>query len=177
MANATFYAEGRYLCEIVDQGLSTAKSGNMQIVFKVKVLEGTQPARDVKQYERSIYLTVTEKTMEYLVPKLQALGYHRDALRFLDLSQSQHHDLRGQQAEIFCKHEEGNDGNLREKWDIASSQSKPLDLVAPDSKVLRQLDALFGRQVKNSGGVVKPVAAKAAPADEPQEVDDSDVPF
>lgn len=177
--SAPFYPEGNYLCEVTDQGLTKASTGTVQVVLRFKVLEGTRPQRDVKQYERTTYLAVTSKTMEYLVPKLQALGYTRDSLDFINLQNTMCHDMRGTQAEFFCKHEDDRANGLREKWDVStSSGSKPLELKPPDPKDMRQLNTLFGRQLKNSGAVVSKPAPKPTPiAAGPQQVDDDDVPF
>lgn len=179
-----FYDEGRYRCEVIDQGLSKAATGTVQIVLKVRVLEGTTPERELtQQYERTIYLSVTDKTMKYLVPKLQALGYSRDSFRFISLSEPNYEDLRGTAAEFYCKHEDGQ-GGLREKWDVATIRSTELlDLKPVGSKELRELDLLFGRERKSSG--IKPAASTVSPArarvdDGPApslEVTDDDVPF
>lgn len=174
--SAPFYQPGRYLCEIVDQGLTNAKTGTLQIALKFKVLRGTQPDVEVIQYERTVFLAVTEKTMQYVVPKLQALGYTRDALRFLNLEDPNHHDLRGTEAVMFCKHETGQDGVLREKWDVASG-SKALELTPPDPKALRTMDQLFAKARKDAGMVSAPKNVVPAMAGPPLEITDEDVPF
>lgn len=176
--NGPYYAIGRYLGEITDQGLTKAQTGTVQIAIRFKVLEGTTPARQLDaQYERTAFLAVTEKTMEYLVPKLHSLGYTRDSIRFIDLTSPECHDLRNQKAEFFCKHENSQDGQLIEKWDVAMSQSTPLELKPPDPKDLRKLDALFGAQLKKSGASKpKPTPPVQQPGYSDQPSDD-DVPF
>jgi hypothetical protein len=175
-----FYTEGRYLCEITDQGLSKASTGTVQIVLRFKVIEGTQPQHEVtQQYERTAYLSVTDRTMQYLVPKLHALGYTRDSLKFLNLTEPQCHDLRGQQADFYCKHEVGQQGGMREKWDVASqSESAPLELKPPDAKELRQLDMLFGKHLKETGSkpAAKPQPVAVQPSGDWTPTDD-EVPF
>jgi hypothetical protein len=172
-----FYGVGRYMCEITDQGLTAAKTGTLQIALKFKVLRCTQPEGETTQYERTTFLAVTENTLPYLVPKLEAIGYTRDGLKYLNLDDPQCHDLRGTGVEMFCKHENDQDGKLRERWDIASSQSKPLELNAPDAKALRAMDQLYGRAKKNAGLVSKPASARPAPAAASQEVTLDDIPF
>jgi hypothetical protein len=159
--NGPFYAQGRYLCEIVDHGLTTAGTGTVQAAIKFRVIEGTQPEQEVTQYERTAYLPITEKTMQYLVPKLASLGI--DSLKQLKKGGSDYRDLAGTHVEMFCKHEPQSEGQPREKWDVAQSQSKPLELKAVDDKALRNLDMLFGKELKNSGsvGAPKPQAVKA----------------
>jgi hypothetical protein len=181
MANAPHYAKGRYLVEITDQGLTKASTGNFQIVLRFKVLEGTQPVCEVQQYERTAYLVITENTVDFLMPKLAALGYDHDSLKHLNLRDPQAHDLRGTQAEFFCKHEQDRNGEWRERWDVAmGGASKPLELKPPDQRELRTLDALFGRARKANGAAPHrmPVTARtAAPADYDHELSDADVPL
>lgn len=178
--SAPFYGEGRYRCEITEQGLGQTKTGNVQVVIRFRVLEGVNPDGPVRQqYERTAYLTVTENTIPYLLPKLQALGYNRTGIRNIDLSDPDPQDLRGTQGVFFCKHEEDQSGSPREKWDVSSGESKPLDLVKPNAKAIRDLDALFGAAAKSQGG------ASAAPKKQPSRpvavtangIDDSDIPF
>jgi len=169
------------MCQITDQGLSEAKTGTLQVVIKFRVLRCTQPAGEVaEQYERTVYLAVTEKTFQYLIPKLEAIGYNRDGLRFLNLEDPQHHDLRGQEVEMYCQHENDNTDatKQREKWDIAARQSKALDLTPADAKALRTMDALYGRARKNAGLTSKPASARPVPV-EPDGlgIDDSEIPF
>jgi hypothetical protein len=178
-----YYQQGRYLCEIVDHGLTTASTGTLQEAVKFRVLEGTQPQCDVAQYERTAYLAITEKTMSYLVPKLGAMGI--DGLKQLKKGDPAYRDLSGVQVEMYCKHEAQSGQESREKWDIASSQSKSLELKPVDDKALRQLDMLFGVERKNSGGGVvsaprsaKPVPVSAGDGPDPDwGVSDEDVPF
>lgn len=172
-----YYAEGRYRCEVTDQGIGAAKTGTIQIVFKFRVLEGTQPVCEVEnQYERTLYLAVTEKTLEYVVPKLRSMGYDRYGISFIDLNNPRHHDFRGKEFEAYCKHENDLQGEPREKWDVASNGgSKPLDLKAPDSKALRNMDMLFARAAKNMG---QSAPASAGPQAVPKQAsEDSEVPF
>jgi hypothetical protein len=182
MANAPHYAKGRYLVEITDQGLTKASTGNFQIVLRFKVLEGTQPQCDVEQYERTAYLAITDNTVEYLTPKLAALGYNHDSLRHLNLQDSNPHDLRGTQVEFFCKHEQDRNNEWRERWDVVTGGAgKPLELKPPDQRELRTLDAMFGR-VRKANGAAAPrrqaVSTNSAPDSAyAQELTDADVPF
>jgi hypothetical protein len=179
MSNGPYYERGSYRCEIIDQGLTKASTGTVQVALKIKVLEGVQPPVQVdQQYERSVFLPVTERTMEYLVPKLNALGYTRDSLRYLNLNEPNAHDMRGTEAEFFCKHENDQNGQLRERWDVSTMTSSALDLKPPDAKEVRALDALFGRARKN-GAPARPRQSTDTPPDFPQPatISNEDVPF
>lgn len=173
------YEPGRYVGVVTDQGLTKASTGTIQLVLKIRITEGTQPARDVEQYERTLFLAITDKTLPYLVPKLQALGYNRDSFAYLDKTNPQHQDLAGTKAEFFCKHEPGKDGDLRERWDVCSPSA--LDLKPPDVADVRKLDALFGKQLKAlKAAAPKPAVTPKLAASEPPAVNwgaDDDAPF
>lgn len=177
--NGPFYAKGRYVAEVLEQALGKAQTGTVQFVMKVKILSCLTPVSDVEQqYDRTIFLAITEKTMEYVVPKLQGIGYTRDSLKFLDANLSNHHSFVGQQIEVFCNHENDREGHLREKWDIAKQGSKPLEVTPVESSALRSLDMLFGRAVKQSGGSAATAKPKPQPvaAPDPHEISDDDFP-
>lgn len=181
MPNGPFYPAGRYRCEIVDHGLTTAGTGTVQEAIRFLVLEGTQPAAEVTQYERTAYLPVTEKTMQYLVPKLAAIGI--DGLKQLKKGDPSYKSLAGTYVEMYCKHESQPGKETREKWDVASSQGTPLEFKPIDDKALRQLDMLFGKEKKNAGSSTggRPVAmASTAAQQQPDgnwQPSDDDVPF
>lgn len=175
---STFYQTGRYRCEVTQQGMTKAGTGTPQFVIVVRVLDiyvGPDSIEPMdRNYERTIYRAITEKTIPYLQKELDALGFPGGSLRTLDPKNGEFHDFRGVQVDCICKHEPGKDGELRERWSIAwahdATEIQGEELAASD---YRALDALFG---KASG---KP-AAKAAPkpaAAAPVGVDDDDVPF
>lgn len=160
MANAPHYPKGRYLAEVIEQALGKAQTGTAQFVLKVRILECLTPRAETDQYERTLYLALTDKTMEYVVPKLQGIGYTRDSLKYLDPSEPNHHSFAGQQIEVFCNHENNRDGVPQEKWDIARQGSKPLEVTPVDKSALRSLDLLFGKAAKQAGGMAKATAAQ-----------------
>lgn len=174
MSQGPHYAAGRYRCEITNHGLTKASTGTVQIVIKFRVLESINPRVPIEQnYERMAFLPVTEKTMEYLIPKLEALGYSRDSIRFLDLDNPQCHDLRGTTAEFFCKHEAGQDGSMRERWDVCTP-SAAMELKPPDPQDIRRLDMLFGRARKTGSPASRPKDIPPSSSDEA--ITDDDVP-
>lgn len=166
MSNGPFYARGVYRCQILDHGLTKAGTGTTQIAIKFRVIEGVQPEGDVDaQYERTAFIPVTERTMEYLPKKLEALGYTRDSLKYLNLSEPNCHDMRGSEVEFFCKHENDRNGELREKWDVATGGSaKPLELKPPAASDVRTLDMLFSKARKESGASAPKPRPAAVPA-------------
>lgn len=168
---SVFYQEGRYLGEVTQQALGEAKTGNAQIVLKFRVLEEENGAPVQQQYERSVFLTITENTIKYLVPKLKAIGYTRDSFAYIDTSRSNHHSLISERAIFVCKHETNNDGLTREKWDVGISESGPIEVKPLEPSKLRKLDSLFGKELKQlSVNAPKPEASATV-------IDDSDVAF
>ncbi len=174
--SSPFYEEGNYLCEIVEQGFTVAKTGTTQFYLKVKVLEDEygEPVRQC--YQRTIFRAITEKTAEYFIADLLQLGYTRDSFRFLDPNEPNHHSFVGERALFFCRHEQGQSGT-QEKWGIARTgggfTAKP-----PEDKAIRALDNLFGKQLRAS------VSASRATQPQPkaqqtaaQAVGDDDLPF
>lgn len=180
MADGPYYAKGRYRAQVKEQALGQAQTGTTQFAVKVTILECLTPLSEVSQYDRTIYLAITDKTMEYVVPKLQGIGYTRDSLKYLDPKEPNHHSFVGQEIEVFCNHENNRDGVLQEKWDIARQGSKPLDVKPADKNAIRTLDMLFSRAVKQSGGAsaARSPIPQSAPRSTPDlELTDSDCPF
>lgn len=152
---STFYDKGVYRGEIVDQALGKASTGNMQVILRFKVLSrvvGEDGEEQVPmQYERTSYMTITDKTIDRVVEQLRVLGYTRDSFRFIDKSQPNYHGLIGQQADFVCNHEPDQKapGQFREKWNVRTPrESKPLEVKPLESKELRELDRLFGKHLK-----------------------------
>jgi hypothetical protein len=166
MANSgPFYDVGLYVGEFVSQAIGKAKTGNPQIVFRVKIL-GTPEVDDTftpctQQYERTIYMTLTAGTAAFVSEALERIGFTGTSFSTLDPSSPEHQSFRGQQVNLWCKHETGQDGQVREKWSISKPPSSTqLDVVALSPKELRQLDALFGAALKGKTAA-KPVSKPA----------------
>ncbi|MEN6533818.1 MAG: hypothetical protein ABFD89_09165 [Bryobacteraceae bacterium] len=178
---STFYQPGRYRCEVTQQAMTkNSNSGNPQFVLKVLVLEQyTGPDQSEpcnQQYERTIYRSITDKSMEFFQKELDALGFTGGSLRQLDPNYDGFTDFKGAQVDCLCKHEaDYKDASVqREKWSIAwatgASSAIEGDELAPSD--YRALDALFGKAAKAAPkAATKPVAAASSA------VNDDDVPF
>lgn len=185
--SAPYYEQGNYACQITAQAVTETKNGNPQLVLRFKVLGPSlgngeyEPASPA--YERTFYRVITDKTVEYVVEDLKALGYQHQSFRFLDPKTPGFQDFSGKVLEMYCKHEPDDKGNVREKWMIARSSSgisdKPLE-----PKKLRELDNLFGKFLKAGAAKVAPPAAAAVGfetarhvAADGTEITDDDIPF
>jgi hypothetical protein len=180
-----FFDEGRYVVQIVDQALGEAQTGTPQFILKFTVLERVHDDGDteaVRNYDRTYYKAITERTIEYLSQDLKNLGFTGTSFRDLDPSSPTFCNLVGRRVEMYCSHEARN-GETQEKWGVAFAkrESKPIEAKKIDSAKLRALDNLFGKHLK-AGPRPAPAPAPAAlpaPANGyvPQAITDDDVPF
>lgn len=182
--SAPYFEEGRYRGEIVAQALGQARTGTPQIVLRFKVLEFENGTPVQNQYERTIYRALTVNTMPYVIEDLKTLGYTRDSFRFIDPVDPNHHSFIGQEFVAFCQHKAGQDGGLREQWGIAKDGGGKLEVEPLESKKLRELDNLFGKQLRSELGQGKTTAVappRRSPAPEippPSDgITDDDCPF
>jgi hypothetical protein len=188
------YQEGVHIGEIKNQALSKAKTGNYQVVLGVKILgiPNEDGSYDPHKFQnaRTIYLTITDKTIDFVIPKLEAIGFTGSSFGQIDPAHAQSVNLVGQQVDLWCKHETGQDGQLREKWDI-STGLKGVQTEALTTKEIRQLDTLFGKALKNKPQSNVSTKQRSAPVKEenvnqegpPEEdssdpgISDDDIPF
>ena len=180
-----FYSEGTHTAEIIAQELSaSSKKGTPQLVLKVKILgipnqDGTYETHR-EQYERYIYIYLTQGTMPFALETLKTLGFTGTSLKQLDPNEPNHQDLTGGQIDVYCSHEE-YEGKDRERWQVSnqqSSQSAPIE-----AKKMRALDALFGKGLREQAGgkPSTPVGTSTEPMDTSeytnQGITDDDIPF
>ena len=168
MANGPHYpATGGYLLRIVDQALGkSAQKGTPQFSVKVKVLGKVDPENpdnffpDGRQFERTINVYFTEKSIDGAIATIKALGFTGTSFKFLDKATQGFHDFTGVEAEGYCEHEAGVDGKLYEKWNFSRpGGGKALDVTRLEDKERRELDNLFGKNLAAS--TPKQVAAPA----------------
>jgi hypothetical protein len=180
-ARGPFYAEGKYRCEVLEQVLGVAGTGNSQVIIKFKVLsvyQGGQPQDLVNQYNRTYYGTITENNVEYVMNDLNALGLYVTSFGQIDQNRPNFVSIIGNMVDMICAHEAGQNG-LRERWRVAyARESKPLEYKPVAASDVSKLDALFGARLKQNEGKAKrapqPAAVMAGGAGE---IDDADVPF
>jgi hypothetical protein len=181
---STYYEVGKYACRITSQAMGEAKTGTPQFILRFTVLarvyDDGEMERVNRQYERTAYRAITEKTIPYLIEDLKTLGFQGSSFRDLDPSSPNFFDLEGRDVEMWCGHEAGTDGENREKWGVArqGGAKKDAPQVKPvDAKKLRDLDNLFGKHLKELAP--KP-QFKPVPVTQPVSqngITDDDVPF
>jgi hypothetical protein len=182
-----YYDEGPYWGKIIRQAMGETRNGNPQFVLTFEVVgkvDPTDPTGELiscKKYERSVFRVITEKTMPYFVEDLEVLEFTKPSFKFLDPNVDGFVDFSGREMEFYCSHKE-YEGQLREQWGI-SGQQKQMEIKPLEPKKLRDLDNLYGKQLK---GLAK--AAPAPPVDKtPMDVnaamaeavaaEDADIPF
>ena len=181
-----FYSAGNYHVQIIDVALGESKTredgggGNPQIVMKVKVISeltidsaGEEQAVGIAaQYDRTIYLTVTDKSKEMVLAKLRLAGWTGDHFETVAA------ELLGHGCRANCKIESGKggkyDGQQVEKWDLELPplESKPLE---NKPAVAKKLNALFGKMLKEKPTTAtKPEAVPVVVGEQPP---NDEIPF
>jgi hypothetical protein len=164
--SAPFYAEGNYVCEIISQAMTEASTGNPQFVLRFKVLGAPDPKNPdnylvaPQQYERSCYRTITEKTIDWFIDDLRVLGFTGNSFRDLSSDSPNFCNFKGLTIDMYCKHVPGQNGE-REEWNISHPRSNSPEYKQLDSKQVRKLDDLFGKQLRggmSGNGQAKPTA-------------------
>lgn len=171
-----FYVDGNYTMQILDVALGESSNGNPQIVLRGKVIgrlvvdsEGEEyPEQVSAQYDRTIYLTVTEKSRDMVLAKLRNAGWTGE--RFESLAK----DMLGRSVRSRCDIKESQSekyrGQMVENWDLSlpPRESKPLE---NKPEIAKRLNALFGKSLKETAPArqEEPVASQAT--------NDDDVPF
>jgi hypothetical protein len=184
-----FYEPGNYVAEVLQQALGeNENTGTSQLVLQVKILGKPDPADPesymaTQQYTRTIYCYITPKTIDYFIENLKTLGFQGSSFSELDPSSPNFQSFAGRQIEVYCQHETNTrSGELHEKWGI-SSGSKSIEIKPLTTKKTRELDMLFGknlRALKAEQSQSKPAPAPAPGAAPPQDwgvITDDDVPY
>lgn len=188
-----YYPVGKYACQVTGQALGQASTGNPQFVLRFKVLGKVDPANPdnfipaEQQYERTHYRSITEKTIDFFVEDLKTLGFQGASFKELDPNQPVHHTFVGMDVDMWCSHNKAQDGSDREQWGIARVGGSDFKVDPLDPKKVRELDNLFGKNLRALSGDKPPSTprqqAAAAPKNGTPEpaaafaAGDEDVPF
>ncbi len=178
---AAYYSNGRYLGRITDQALGRSKiKGTPEIAIQFEVRGGIDPADPEGELlsapigRRTVYLYITDGTYEYVLRDLATLGFDGDSFNKLDPQVLGYCDLTGKEVEFECR-SEIYEGEEREKWSVARDTT--LRSIPLDAKDVRELDALYGKELKKQAKkapketspaqATEPVPAQEEPADIP----------
>lgn len=185
MAYGPQYEPGRYLGIVIEQAFSESSNGNAQFILRCQVVgkfdeNGTLcefPSGRVR--ERSVFMTITENTIDFVIDALRAIGYEGSTFSGLDPQTPGFHNFASHEIPLYCQHEEYQ-GQWRERWRI-SSGGGGLNVKPLDPKGLRALDAMYGKALKatdktKQNGSPKPKTIDEANA-EIQKEQPADIPF
>jgi len=175
------YDQGRYWGRCISQaiGESKAKEGESQgsrfvaLGFQVR---GKVNAADPEGHllacpagERTVFLYLTEKSIERTIDELRSLGFDKDSFKFLLPETPGYVNLNGVECALQCRHETYQ-GKTKDKWSIAGGGGP--NIKALDTAGVRQLDALYGKALKAKPAAkptngAKPPPEPATPYSEP----------
>ena len=151
MASGPFYAPGRYWGRITHQKVGETKKGDAQLILQFLVRGRINPADPegellpvAGELERTIFRTINDNTIDWIVQDLDTLGWYGQHWRDFDEGSSAFVSIVGSEHVFRCDHDT-YEGTTREKWSVAGDGLvvKPLD----DSQA-KQLEALFGRHLQ-----------------------------
>lgn len=167
---------GRYWGKITRQELGVSKEAkNPQFGLKFVVMGKINlidPAGDLlpcPSVERTVFRSISEKAVEYLVEDLEylcgKLGVELDlsGWEMLDPGTEGHLSFVGIETEFYCKHDTYK-GKTGEKWSL----SKGFDSEKPSDDQVGQLNRMFGKFLKKPAKAPgsRAVASTPAPAAE-----------
>jgi hypothetical protein len=157
----TTYSKGKYLAEILEQGLTTsAAKGTPGFYLQLKILkryDANGGPVECPQYERTYTQYLANETgVNILKADLKALGVQVTTFAQLDPATPDHVNLVGRQIDVTCDLE-SYQGKQRERWGIARTRS------ALAREAVRALDDQFGHLLRGGSGQAQPAPAVTAP--------------
>lgn len=164
------YEPGRYWGQVTGQALTTSKNGNPQFVLRFRIMGAIDPSAPegdlitCANFERSIFWTITDKTIEFFTRDLKKLGFDKLSYAALNPETTNYHDFTNQEIEVACKHETYQ-GNVVERWSLYGQ----FEVVPLEDKEVRKLDAMFGKHLK-ANGTTATTKRQAKPANEPNDL-------
>lgn len=142
------YDKGVYLATVQRQYMGQSKEKNtpyfaLEVIIEARVFPGNDVQR-VDRNPRTVYMYLTDATIEFVTEQLAFIGYDNSSLAFLDPEKPGFHNFEGKEIELWCGHGTYK-GETQEKWSISVPREPPAPL---DPKALRSLDALFGKAMR-----------------------------
>jgi hypothetical protein len=144
------YEQGAYDATVMSQGFGKSeKRGTPYFWLEVEpfalIDKYTGEKKEVGRQPRTIYVYITEKTIEFVAENLAAIGYNGSSFSDLDPVNEGHHSFVGQEIRAYCKHEE-YDGDMREKWQISGGGGPSHEPLGKSAQMA--IDKLFGKHAK-----------------------------
>lgn len=163
MANGPYYSKGEYWARIKSQAMGETKNENPQLILGIEIMGQIDPKDrngeliSCECLDRTMYLVITENTVDFVTDNLRALGFEGNSFALLDPSTEGYHDFVGTEFAAFCQHST-YEGKVSEKWSVGGQrEAKPLEVTK-----LRKLDSMFGSHLKRKPVTKKPATAQQA---------------
>ena len=157
------YTAGTYSARVVSQQLAkNQRTGNYQVIIKFEPQEilnpggEWQPIHDAEQ--RTMYLSVTDRSAQLTVDKLAYLGLYFDDWWQVDQDSDNCVSIIGMPITLNCRMDT-YEGRVRERWDVPLGGA---DVVSLDRSEADILNAQFGG-LRPSRGKAESAADNAPP--------------
>jgi hypothetical protein len=188
---ALHYPAGNYWARVTGFKMGVSSNGNPQWLVSIMPYAYENTAAPVdsqerwgslpcKEFERTMFLTITQGTIQRRYEDLDFLGLCPDSWDELDQDHPKAVDFMNREIPVYCKHGE-YDGKPKEEWNInRGGGGLPVKPIEKDQ--MRQLNAMFNLKSKMKKTTAAPPApAKAAtptpPAPVEREPGEDDLPF
>jgi hypothetical protein len=150
---------GKYRGRIRDYGVYESQVGQQHptVIVVFDLIGCYDPAGEIgpcPPETRTYSKAVTEKTIDWVLSDLRAIGFDKDSFKLFDPEEPGAANLFGREIDVVCDHET-YEGAVRERWSIYREPARK----KASADVLTQLDARFAAKLeKMSGGGQQPAA-------------------
>lgn len=167
----------RYKARITTWQLGESKTGTPQLVFTVELGEKISgPADDdMGGLTRSIFMSLTAGTADFVVRDLRALGYDQDTLDAIDPSHPRAFDFADKDV-VVGMHKDSYDGKEREKWEFRLGGIPTVKPLARGG--MAQLNSIMSGALKSARPAASGRSSSGSSASPPPTGDDGNtIPF
>jgi hypothetical protein len=154
------FPEGLYLAKVINQYFTTSSQKETTgFCLQTRILKSLDNPDDKCGALRVITFWLTDNTYMRVFRELKSLGFDGDSLEDLDPDSESFHDLSQREIHLKCTHEEDQNGELREKWNL-HLERPPLQ----DKSALRRFNRMWQQKrgrVDNDAKETDPVSTEA----------------
>lgn len=166
------YEAGNYEGQLLSQGMSESRNGNVMLTATFQPLTYWDKARgeeeDVSGGDPiTLFLVVTENSAEWVVPKLRKCGYTGNDFESWAPESDTHISCVGKKVPLRMKYGVDDKGKQRQNWDVNTYER-----AAPvDSTVREGLKGRYTSAFQKSPAPYRPPVATSVPDT------DDEIPF
>lgn len=157
----TNFRPGRYMAKVTWQAMSESSNGNPQLILKFMPTgmireNDTENLEVCYELEQTVWITFTEKSMDFAAEQLAAIGFTGNSFRQLDPQILGHQSFVGDMIQVFCEHNVW-EGTKRDRWGVVTTASAPKPIA---TEKYSKLDAIFGKYLKRKAEDPKAAVAE-----------------